>query len=143
MPKRLTFTEERLLESLSFTTAFSLEQIKLIYQKVNSIDKIIVILNLIGSGLSMTDAINTTRPVVVHTHSPAPWIEDKESILHLNDANGKCVGLFVRRADMKACEMTPDLIQVAKMYFDYMKSNNQTNTLPFMVVSKILNNLNQ
>lgn len=95
------------------------------------------------SELNKYQDISETRPIVEHNHSPGPWRKDKDSPYHLNDANHKCVGLFVKTADLKYCKMTPELVQIAEMYFDYMKSNNMTDSLPFALTSDVLNKLNK
>ena len=81
------------------------------------------------------------RPIIMHSHTPGPWKRDKESPYHLNGPDGKTVGLFHRQSDVRVCELTPELVQIAEMYFDHMKSTSQTSSLPFMMASEVLNKL--
>lgn len=46
-----------------------------------------------------------------------------------------------RESFILAQHRIPELIQIAEMYFDYMASNDQKETLPFKVVKETLNNI--
>lgn len=80
------------------------------------------------------------RPIISHNHTPGKWKIDKHSINHVV-SGGKTIGVFTKLDDAKLCAIAPDLIQIAEMYFDYMKLKGDEGSMPFEFTLKTLNRL--
>ncbi len=93
------------------------------------------------------------RPVIDHKHTKGNWgtefvgspgcnyyykvtVKNGESICNITTRNEERA-----HANAKIIEIAPALLQIAEMYFDYMKSNEMENTLMFEITLNTLNKL--
>ena len=97
----------------------------------------------------MSENVKTTRPVVIHKHTSGEWKKAQNVYGEplIVDENNEIIAKFSLRDEHKAnrelCLAAPKLIQIAEMFFDYMKSKGETNSLSFQITSETLNELNQ
>lgn len=91
----------------------------------------------------------TTRPIVVHKHTLGKIQKGKNLVGEPVVCTEDKIVIAVFKPYVKEFEANRDLfyragdlLQIAEMYFDSMKTRNEQGTIPFQVTSKILNELN-